>query len=120
MVDKNQDTKKEKDPIVAEIALRIREYRESRHLTQDYIAEKANISQKHLSRVESGYHDPKFTTIIKVANALNIPVDALATDMADDDISVFLKSIQPDVEKLSSEQKKFIKSMIKQLAEIDD
>lgn len=116
----DNNSKKSKNPLLVDIGIRIQRYRYAKDLSQEQLAEIIEVTTKHLSRVENGYHDLKFTTIIKIANALNIPVDALVTDMVDDDISVFLKSIQPDIEKLSPKQKEFVKNMIKQLSEIDD
>ena len=117
----NKDnSNKSKNPLLVDMGIRIQRYRYAKDLSQEQLAEIADVTTKHLSRVESGYHDLKFTTAIKIANSLNIPVEALAIDIPDDDINMFLKSIQPDVEKLSPKQKKFIKNMIKQLSEIDD
>ena len=39
----------------ADIGKRIQTYRIKNHLTQEYVAEKVGISQKHLSRIEQGY-----------------------------------------------------------------
>lgn len=117
---KEKDNKKEKNPLMIDVGMRIQKYRDIRNVTQEQLAEKVDLTPKHLSRLENGYHDPQFTTIVKIAETLDIPLNALLPDMSDDDIRMFLESIKPDVEKLNSEQKKFIQNMIKQLAEIDD
>ena len=44
----------EKDALLLEIGNRIQKYRTQRNLTQEQVAEKAGISQKHLSRIEKG------------------------------------------------------------------
>ncbi len=115
-----KDKKKEKNPFMIDVGIRIQKYRDIRNITQEELAEKVDLTTKHLSRLENGYHDPQFTTVVKIAETLDIPLNALLPDMSDDDIRMFLESIKPDVKKLSPEQKKFIQNMIKQLSEIDD
>ena len=107
------------DPIMIKVGQRIQKYRTQRNLTQDQVAERAGISQKHLSRIEQGYHNPRFDMIIQIANALSIPIDALAKDMSDDDMTVFLESIKPEIEKLSPGQREYVKKSIELLNEIN-
>ena len=47
--------------------------RKSRALTQEELAERANISQGHLSKYETGEHEIPHTQIAKVASALGYP-----------------------------------------------
>lgn len=112
------DKKDERDPLILTIGQRIQKYRMKQNLTQDQVAETAGISQKHLSRIEQGYHNPRFDMIIQIAEALNIPTDALAKDMSDNDISIFLENIRPNVEKLSASQLEYLQKSIKLLADI--
>lgn len=69
---------KEKDADLIGIGLRIQNCRLKAGYTQEKLAEKINISQKHLSRIEQGYHNPHFDIIIKIAGALGVPTDAFA------------------------------------------
>lgn len=112
------DKKDERDPLILAIGQRIQKYRMKQNLTQDQVAETAGISQKHLSRIEQGYHNPRFDMIIQIAEALNIPTDALARDMSDNDISIFLENIRPNVEKLNASQMEYLQKSIKLLADI--
>lgn len=109
---------KEKKPTVVKIGQRIQKYRSDRKLTQDQVAELAGISQKHLSRIEQGYHNPRFDMIIQIANALNIPTDALARDLSDNDVCVFFESIRPYIEKMNSKQLNYIKKNIELFCDI--
>ena len=109
----------EKNPVVVQIGQRIQKYRIRQNLTQEQVAERAGISQKHLSRIEQGYHNPRFDMIIQLAAALNIPTDALARDLSEDDIYVFLESIKPDIQKLTAKQREYVRGSIKMLAEMD-
>ena len=111
------DNGKERNPIVVKVGQRIQKYRTRQNLTQDQVAERAGISQKHLSRIEQGYHNPRFDMIIQIAEALNIPTDALAKDMSNDDIYIFLESIKPSIERLNSAQREYVKKSIELLSE---
>lgn len=111
------DNKKERDPVVVKVGQRIQKYRTQKNMTQDQVSERAGISQKHLSRIEQGYHNPRFDMIIQIAEALSIPTDALAKDISDDDIYVFLESIKPNIEKLSHKQREYVRKTIELLSE---
>ena len=41
-------------------------------LSQEGLAAIANINEKHLSKIENAHANPKITTIIAIADALNI------------------------------------------------
>jgi len=110
------DNEKERNPIVVKVGQRIQKYRTQQNLTQEQVAERAGISQKHLSRIEQGYHNPRFDMIIQIAEALNIPTDALAKDMSNDDIYIFLESIKPSIEMLNSTQREYVKKSIELLS----
>lgn len=51
-------------------------------LTQAELAERARIGQGHLSRIERGINTPRPPTVRKLAQALNVPTDALLTTEA--------------------------------------
>lgn len=104
-----------KNILIYEIGQRIKKYRTQKKLTQEQVAEMAGISPKHLSRIENGHHNPRFDMIIQIAQALNIPTDALARDISDDNIEVFWESIKPNVEKLSIGQLEYLKKNIELL-----
>ena len=62
-------------------------------------------------------HIQRFDMIIQIAEVLNIPTDALAKDMSDDDIYVFPEGIKPSIEKLSLTQREYVKKSIELLSE---
>lgn len=112
------DNKDGKNDLIIKIGQRIQKYRNQKNLTQEQVAEMVGISQKHLSRIEKGYHNPRFDMIIHIAEALNIPTDALAKDLSEDNVDVFLENIRPDIEKLNEKQLEYIKKNIELLLEI--
>lgn len=51
---------------------RIKEIRRKRNLSQERLAEKADINSKYLSRIERGTENPTFDLLIKLAHALDV------------------------------------------------
>lgn len=51
---------------------RIKELRQNLGLSQEELAERAEISSRYLSRVEMGQQFPSIDTLVKLANALNV------------------------------------------------
>lgn len=56
---------------------RIREIRKNRSLTQEQLAERVGIEQRHISRIEGGYDPPSFGTLEKIAYHLNVSIKDL-------------------------------------------
>ncbi len=57
--------------------LRLREWRERRLLTQRELAERVAMSTGQINRIENGIHQPRFSTIRKLAEALEVTPDEL-------------------------------------------
>lgn len=56
------------------LGARIREIRNARGLTQEQLAEKIDVEQKQVSRIESGKNYPTIGRLEKMADALNVPL----------------------------------------------
>ena len=102
----------EKERIIKCVGKRIKECRQKAGLTQEQLSEISEISQKHISRIEQGYHDTHFTMIYKIAKALNVPVDNFAIDFEDDNSNIFLSTIKADIEKMSKKQLDMLRDSI--------
>jgi DNA-binding Xre family transcriptional regulator len=61
-----------------QIGKNIRWLREAAKLNQTELAEKAGLTQSHISRLENGEHHAAHFTIEKIAGALGVPVGAIA------------------------------------------
>jgi transcriptional regulator with XRE-family HTH domain len=61
-------------PIIdaVKIGRRLRTERTRRFLTQEQLAQKAGISQKQLSKIENDEVEPRFSTILSLADALGV------------------------------------------------
>lgn len=57
--------------------MHIKEWRDRRGLTQEQLADKAGISRGFLARLETARHDPKLSTLEKIAKALKIDIAKL-------------------------------------------
>jgi len=58
-------------------AMRLKQLREARGLTQEALAKKAGISRAYLARLEIGMHDPHLSRLRALAKALGVKVAAL-------------------------------------------
>ena len=62
------------------IGLRIKIARIKARITQEALAEKAHLTAAHISNIETGNTKLSLPTIVHVANALSVSVDALLCD----------------------------------------
>ncbi|MER6574703.1 helix-turn-helix transcriptional regulator [Nonomuraea sp. NPDC001023] len=69
------------DPITPRLAelrrqfgLRLRELREAHELTQEQLAELAEVDRKTINRIENGMYSPHLDKVFQIADALRIPV----------------------------------------------
>lgn len=70
-----------KDEILGQ---KIKTLRKAKGLSQEKFAEKAELSQQHISRIEKGLTYPGVATLTKIAKVLSIPLDDLVdTDIKD-------------------------------------
>lgn len=56
------------------IGKKLKEYRKKANFSQEKIAEKTNLAEKHYGRLERGICTPTLETFFKLINALNIPL----------------------------------------------
>jgi transcriptional regulator with XRE-family HTH domain len=57
----------------------IRELREERGISQEAFALKSGIDRSHYGGMERGERNPSLTSIIKIANALDVPPSEIHT-----------------------------------------
>ena len=95
-----------------QIGNRIQLYRLQREMTQEELAEKIGTNQKHLSRIEAGYHRSSFDTIVAITKALEIPVDTLIADFKDSTDSGTLEIILDDIRGMNAKQLEMLRENI--------
>jgi len=57
--------------------MRLKALRQQRGWTQPVLAKKAGVSAGYLARLETSRHDPKLSTLVKLAKALGVPLTEL-------------------------------------------
>jgi transcriptional regulator with XRE-family HTH domain len=63
------------------LAALLKRLREERGISQERLASDANITSSALSRIERGLNNPRWTTLKRIANALEISLVDLARGM---------------------------------------
>jgi transcriptional regulator with XRE-family HTH domain len=63
--------------VLERLAMRLKALRDERGLTQTTLAKKAGVSPGYIARLETHRHDPKLSTLVKIAKALGVKVSAL-------------------------------------------
>lgn len=67
----------DKQEILTEIGLRIRQLREDRNMTLQDSADKLEIEYTNVVRIEKGRTNFTIGTLVKIANALELPISML-------------------------------------------
>ena len=65
------------DELYIALGKQIKFLRENAHLTQEKLAEKAGISLDYLGKIEVHINKPGLKTLIKISNALSVPLKTL-------------------------------------------
>ena len=60
-----------------QLAMKLKQLRKTRGLTQGQLAAKVGLSLGYVARLEIGMHDPPISTLAKLAKALKVPVAEL-------------------------------------------
>ena len=70
--------------LLVDAGRRIREARTEQALSLEQLARLTGISAPALSLIETGKRDPRLTTIVRIAVALRVPLEALVADKSTD------------------------------------
>ena len=84
---------------------KIKTLRKAKGLSQEKFAEKAELSQQHISRIEKGLTYPGVATLAKIAKVLNIPMDDLVDTEVKDREDKYTFDILRKLEFLGIEEK---------------
>lgn len=66
-----------KDRTLRRFGLNVARIREARGLSQDQVAEKADLDRTYISGIERGVRNPGVKTVVKLARALGVGVEML-------------------------------------------
>ncbi|HBE9334195.1 UNVERIFIED_CONTAM: XRE family transcriptional regulator [Clostridioides difficile] len=73
------------------IGKRIKIARIRTNLTQESVADKIGVTPQHVSNIETGNSSVSLTTLVAIANLLNVSVDELLCDTVLKSKAVFIK-----------------------------
>lgn len=76
---------------------RLKSLRKAKGLTQEALAEKANVDSKHLCRIENDKHFPSHKTLNKLLNALGITLEEAGLNLEQleiDNNQIMIKAMQ--------------------------
>lgn len=99
------------------VGRRIKEAREKRHLTQEELAARIDISPTHVSVIERGTKIPRLDTFVAIANALEVSGDDLLLDVVDHAAESQASDLSAALEGLPWEEKRRILKVVRTLME---
>ena len=99
------------------VGRRIKEAREKRHLTQEELAARIDISPTHVSVIERGTKIPRLDTFVAIPNALEVSGDALLLDVVDHAAESQASDLSAALEGLPWEEKRRILKVVRTLME---
>lgn len=67
--------------ILRSLGERIREIRKDRLLSQEALAERADIHVNHLRRIELGQANPTYLVLLRLSSALEVPLPKLLSSV---------------------------------------
>lgn len=70
-----------RDPVLAALGQSVRRHREARSLTQETLAERANLDSSYISGIERGLRNPGIKNVARLAKALGITTAKLTEDV---------------------------------------
>ena len=69
------------EKILRSLGDRIRELRKERSLSQEALAEGADIHVNHLRRIELGQANPTYLVLLRISGALDVPLPRLLSSV---------------------------------------
>ena len=96
---------------------RIKTTREKQNLTQEQLADKANLSPTHISVIERGLKVPKLDNFVAIANALGVSADELLFEVVDCSALGTTNRLSEIIAKLPAKEQKRIIELVKFLVE---
>ncbi len=96
-----------------EIGQRIRKIRKAHGMSQEVLAEKADISTVHMSHIETGNTKLSLPVLVKLAQALKVRTDDLLTDGNPAERSALIDATAQILGNCSVQQLKIIENVVK-------
>lgn len=104
-----------KDLDFAFIGSRIREIRCNKHLTQEYLAETADVNVSHISNIETNKVKISLTLLIRICNALDVTMDYLLENEYHNPTTIIEKELFNTIKDMTKEKKETLLRIAKVL-----
>lgn len=99
----------------ANIGQKLRKVRISKNLTQEYVANMADVNTSHISNIENNRVKVSLSTLIQICNVLDTTVDYILADEYNHSTSVIEQEILHEVQACNLETQKQILKIVKAL-----
>ncbi|HGH0517500.1 TPA: helix-turn-helix transcriptional regulator [Clostridioides difficile] len=95
------------------IGQRIKIARIKKKLTQEVLSEKINVSPQHVSNIETGNSSVSLSTLVAIANTLEVSVDELLCDTILSSKAVFENELEEVLKDCNEYEIRFITDIVK-------
>lgn len=95
-----------------QLGIRLKQYRQKAHLTQEMLADKIDVATSTIAHAENGTSKPSLPLLLKIANELNITLDQLVCDSLPNVEAYLEKDIADLLADCSLTEKKIIRDII--------
>ena len=104
-----------KDDILKVIGKKIKEAREDKGYTQEFVSEKIDKSVDTFRGIENGRSVGSLPTLINICNLLDITLDEIFYDLLYKKETILDKKLYEDFQKLNLDEKELVEDMIKHM-----
>lgn len=95
------------------IGRRIRKYRKAHGLSQEELAEKADISTTHMSHIETGNTKLSLPVLVEIAAVLEVSVDNLLSDSVSASTNAAMDEIAAVLDRCTAHEVRVISDVVK-------
>ena len=104
-----------KDLDFAHIAKKLKNTRIAKNLTQEYVANIADVNVSHISNIENNRVKVSLPTLIYICNALGVTVDYVLSGEYTGDYSSIDREIMKEIQSLSDKEKERVLRVVRAL-----
>ena len=102
-----------KDIDFSRISSKLKELRIERNLTQEFVAQKADVNTSHICNIENNRVKVSLSTLVQICNALDVTVDYILSDEYTHPDSALEQEVLKELRLCSAENKEKILKIIK-------
>lgn len=102
-----------KDIDFSRISSKLKELRIERNLTQEFVAQKADVNTSHICNIENNRVKVSLSTLVQICNALDVTVDYILSDEYTHPDSALEQEVLKELRLCSPENKEKILKIIK-------